>query len=257
MDGAHVMIAYGTLLRKEVVRFLRIWPQTLFPPVITQTLYFLIFGKFIGAQISDINGVSYMAFIVPGLVMMTVINNSFVNVASSFFSSKFQRSVEEILVSPMPNMVIILGYIGAGVLRGMMVGILVFTVSMIFTRSTMHHLGVVALFMLLTSVLFALGGFLNGLLARKFDDIAIFPTFILMPLTYLGGIFYSINNLPPFWRACSKFNPVLYMVNGFRYGFHGFSDVNIGLSFGILVVFIVVLGWVNIILLHRGLGLKT
>lgn len=257
MSQQNHAICYLTIVRKEVVRFMRIWPQTLFPPVITQTLYFLIFGKFIGSQINDIQGVSYMAFIVPGLVMMSVINNSFMNVVSSFFSSKFQRSIEELLVSPARNAVIIAGYISGGVLRGVLVGILVFLVSIFFTHPAIHNLSLIIIFIILTSIVFALGGLLNAIFAKKFDDISIFPTFVLTPLTYLGGVFYSINMLPPFWQNLSKINPILYMINGFRYGFYGFSDVSVLASFLILIVFIVALVAVNLILLNRGTGLKS
>jgi len=250
-------ITYYTIVRKETTRFMRIWPQTLFPPVITQSLYFLIFGKFIGSQIRDINGISYMAFIIPGLVMMAVINNSFVNVVSSFFSSKFQRSIEELLVSPTPNFIIVAGYISGGILRGLLVGTLVFLVSIFFTRPAIHNVFLIFAFILLTSIVFALGGLLNGLLAKKFDDISIFPTFVLTPLIYLGGVFYSIESLPIFWQNVSKFNPVLYMVNGFRFGFHGFSDVNIVISFFILIIFALLLTSINLILLRRGTGLKS
>jgi len=250
-------IAYYTIMRKEVVRIVRIWPQTLIPPIITQTLYFLIFGKFIGAQINAIQGISYMAFIVPGLVMMSVINNSFVNVAGSFFSSKFQRSIEELLISPSSNWVIIAGYAAGGMFRGIIVGFLVFCVSILFTKPVIYNLGIVALFVVLTSIVFSLGGLLNGVLAKKFDDIAIFPTFILIPMTYLGGVFYSINSLPVFWQSLSKLNPVLYMVNGFRYGFYGVSDVNIFVSFLILAIFAVMLVAVNLLMFKKGTGLKT
>ncbi len=250
-------ISYLTIVRKEVIRFLRIWPQTLFPPVITQMLYFLIFGKFIGSQIRDINGISYMAFIVPGLVMMAVINNSFMNVVSSFFSSKFQRSIEELLVSPATNTVIIAGYVSGGALRGMLVGALVFCVSFIFTHPVVYHFGLILFFVILTSIVFALGGLLNGILARKFDDISIFPTFVLTPLIYLGGVFYSIHSLPKFWQMVSRFNPVLYMINGFRYGFYGVSDVNVGISILILVIFAGILTGVNLYLLRKGTGLKA
>jgi len=250
-------IAYYTIMRKEVVRIVRIWPQTLIPPIITQTLYFLIFGKFIGAQINAIQGISYMAFIVPGLVMMSVINNSFVNVAGSFFSSKFQRSIEELLISPSSNWVIIAGYAAGGMFRGIIVGFLVFCVSILFTKPMIYNLGIVALFVVLTSIVFSLGGLLNGVLAKKFDDIAIFPTFILIPMTYLGGVFYSINSLPVFWQSLSKLNPVLYMVNGFRYGFYGVSDVNVFVSFLILAIFAVMLVAVNLLMFKKGTGLKT
>ena len=190
-------IAYETIVRKEVTRVFRIWPQTLFPPVITQTLYFLIFGKFIGSQISDIHGIDYMAFIVPGLVMMAVINNSFMNVVGSFFSAKFQRSIEELLVSSASNEAIIAGYVTGGIARGIIVGFLVFVVSIFFTSPQIYHIGIIFSFIFLTAIVFALGGLLNAIFATKFDDISIFPTFVLTPLIYLGGVFYSVNSLPP------------------------------------------------------------
>lgn len=254
---ANQLVAYQTIVRKEVIRFTRIWPQTLFPPIITQTLYFLIFGKFIGSQIREINGISYMAFIVPGLVMMSVINSSFVNVVSSFFSSKFQGSIEELLVSPTHNSIIIAGYITGGILRGVTVGFLVFLVSIFFTQPVIFNIALIFLFIILTSTVFSLGGLFNGILAKKFDDIAIFPTFVLTPLIYLGGVFYSIKSLPPVWRQVSVLNPVLYMVNGFRYGFYGFSDVNVYVSLFILIFFIIALSIINLKLLNRGIGLKN
>ncbi|MCA9409551.1 MAG: ABC transporter permease [Candidatus Omnitrophica bacterium] len=256
MTFYELYIAYYTIVRKEVVRFMRIWSQTLLPPVITQTLYFLIFGKFIGSQIREINGVSYMAFIVPGLVMMSVINNSFSNVVSSFFGNKFQRSIEELLVSPTPNWVIIMGYITGGIFRGIVVGFLVFCVSGFFTKPEIHHFGIIVLFVILTSIVFALGGLVNAIFAKKFDDVNIFPVFILTPLTYLGGVFYSIQSLPPIWQNLSKLNPVLYLINGFRYGFYGFSDVDIVFSFLMLVVFMVVLLMISLFLMNKGIGLK-
>jgi ABC-2 type transport system permease protein len=250
-------VAYLTITRKELTRVFRIWPQTIIPPIITQTLYFLIFGKFIGSQIEDIHGVSYISFIVPGLVMMAVINNSFMNVVSSFFSSKFQRSIEELMVSSTSNRVIVAGYATGGVVRGIIVGLFVFLVSIFFTRPEIHHFGIICFFVLLTAVVFSLGGMLNAIFAKKFDDISIFPTFILTPMIYLGGVFYSIENLPPLWRLVSKFNPVLYMVNGFRYGFHGFSDVDVAGSFMMLIIFAVILAVLNLVLLAKGTGLKT
>lgn len=250
-------ISFYTLLRKEVVRFLRIWPQTLLPPLITQSLYFIIFGAFIGSQIADINGVNYMAFIVPGLVMMGVINSSFMNVVSSFYGSKFMKNYEEFLVSPTPNNAIIFGYVVGGMLRGLLVGILVFLVSVFFTRPDIQHFGIIILFILLTSAVFALGGLINGMFAKSWDDISIFPTFVLTPLIYLGGVFYSIQALPQTWQTVSKFNPILYMVDGFRYGFYGFSDVNIWLSIGVLAGFFVVLLSLILILFRRGIGLKS
>ncbi len=257
MTAYQTYIALYTIVRKEVVRFLRIWSQTLLPPVITQSLYFLIFGKFIGSRIGEINGIDYMAFIVPGLVMMSVINNSFSNVVSSFFGSKFQRNVEEILVSSTPNWVVVVGYVIGGTLRGIIVGILVFFVSFLFTKPSIHHFGLIVVFIVLTSLVFALAGLLNAIFAKKFDDVSIFPIFILAPLTYLGGVFYSINSLPSFWQQISKLNPVLYMVNGFRYGFYGFSDVSVLASFIILISFTAILASLNLYLLNKGTGLKT
>ena len=250
-------VAYRTLVRREVLRFLRIWVQTLLPPVITQTLYFVIFGSFIGSRIGDIQGVSYMAFIVPGLVMMAVINSSYSNVVSSFFSAKFQRSIEELLVSPTSNTVILTGYITGGILRGLIVGFLVFLVSVFFTRPVIYSLPMIMFFIFLTAVVFALAGFLNAVFAKKFDDISIFPTFILIPLTYLGGVFYSIRTLPVFWQKLSQLNPILYMVNGFRYGFYGFSDVSVSTSVFVLLFFVALLTGLNIYFLRKGTGLKT
>ena len=257
MNLKHVYISFTTIARKEVVRFTRIWTQTLVPPVVTQTLYFLIFGKFIGSQLSSIHGVTYMDFIVPGLVMTAVINNSYANVSGSFFSSKFQKSIEEMLVSPVYNSVIIAGYVAGAVLRGLSVGILVFLVSIFFTRPVISHFVFIVLFIILTAVVFSLAGLMNGILAKKFDDISIVPTFVLMPLTYLGGVFYSVHSLPGFWQAASHFNPILYMVNGFRYGFYGFSDVNVYISLLILIAFTVALTLGNLYLLKKGIGLKS
>ena len=250
-------ISFLTLLRKEVIRFLRIWPQTLLPPIITQSLYFIIFGGFIGSQLSDINGISYMAFIVPGLVMMGVINSSFMNVVSSFYGSKFMKNYEEFLVSPTTNNAIIFGYVAGGMLRGLLVGLLVFLVSVFFTQPDIQHFGLILLFTLLTSAIFALGGLINGMFAKSWDDISIFPTFVLTPLIYLGGVFYSIKALPEPWQVVSKFNPILYMVDGFRFGFYGFSDVNIWASVGVLVGFFLALLVLALVLFKRGVGLKS
>lgn len=250
-------IAFKTIVRKEVVRFMRIWSQTLLPSAITQTLYFVIFGKFIGSQVGTIHNISYMAFIVPGLVMMAVINNSFANVVSSFFGAKFQRNIEELMVSPAPDWVIVAGFTAGGVLRGIMVGIIVFIVSAFFTHPVIFNFWVIALFIILTTVVFSLGGFLNAIFAKKFDDVAIFPTFVLTPLTYLGGVFYSIHSLPDVWQKVSLLNPILYMVNGFRYGFYGVSDVSVFVSIVILVVLAAVLTVLNLYFLQKGSGLKN
>ncbi|MBE9503086.1 MAG: ABC transporter permease [Proteobacteria bacterium] len=248
--------AFTTIFRKEIVRFTRIWVQSLLPPVVTMFLYFVIFGKFIGSQISDISGYSYMEFIVPGLVMMAVITNSYSNVVSSFFSTKFQHSVEELLVSPTPNYVIILGYVCGGMTRGILVGILVTITSLIFVPLKIHNVGFVVLYISLTAFLFSLAGLMNAIFAKKFDDITIIPTFVLTPLIYLGGVFYSINLLPSFWQEASKLNPILYMVNGFRFGFLGMTDVNVFFGLAISIVFIVILFFAILYLLKKGVGLK-
>lgn len=254
---AHRMVAFQTIVRKEVGRFMRIWTQTLLPPVITQSLYFIIFGGFVGSQIPPINGVSYMSFIVPGLVMMAVITSSFQNVVSSFFGSKFQKNIEELLVSPTPNWVIIAGYVAGGVIRGILVGVIVFGISAIFARPVVSNIGIIILFILLTAILFSLGGLINAVYAKKFDDVAIFPTFVLTPLTYFGGVFYSINRLPEFWQGMSRLNPILYMIDGFRYGFFGFSDLNLGMSIAVLVgLTVVMVAWADW-LLRKGVGMKN
>jgi len=250
-------IAFQTLLHKEITRILRIWTQTLLPPLVTQTLYFIIFGKFIGAQVAAIHGVSYMSFIVPGIVMMAIINSAYGNVVSSFFGAKFQRSIEEMLVAPMQEWVIVAGYVSAGIIRGIVVGILVFLVSCCFTHPVIYNLGIVVLFMVLTSAVFSLAALINGIFARNFDEVAIFQNFVLVPLIYLGGVFYSILKLPIIWQNISKLNPLLYMVNGFRYGFFGFSDVSVGFSAGLLIVLTLVLWQINIWLLKKGIGIKN
>ncbi|HIF9200203.1 ABC transporter permease [Photobacterium damselae] len=250
-------IAFKSLITKEVHRFTRIWVQTLVPPAITMTLYFIIFGNLIGSRIGEMHGFSYMAYIVPGLIMMSVITNSYSNVASSFFSSKFQRNIEELLVAPVPNYIIIAGYVGGGVLRGLGVGFIVSMVSLFFVKLSIAHIGVVIATVVLTSIVFSLGGLINAVFARTFDDISIIPTFVLTPLTYLGGVFYSIDLLPEFWQGVSKLNPIVYMVNAFRYGFLGVSDVGIGTSFAVLVVLVAVLYAVAYHLISKGIGLRS
>lgn len=250
------LVGLNTLVKKEIRRFMRIWTQTLLPPVITMSLYFLIFGAFIGSQIGDIDGVSYLAFILPGLAMMAVITNSFSNVASSFFGAKFQNSIEELLVSPMPNLQILLGYVIGGMARGLLVGVIVTIIGMFFTSIQLHNIPLIFIFILLTSLVFSLAGFTNGLFAKKFDDISIIPTFVLAPLTYLGGVFYSIKVLPEFWQTISLLNPVLYMVNGFRYGFLGVSDIPVHIGLIILTTFTVAFFLLDLYLLKKGYGLK-
>lgn len=236
MNQAAIWTALWTILVKEIRRFMRIWPQTLLPPAITMTLYFVIFGNLIGSRIGQVNGYSYMQFIVPGLIMMAVITNSYTNVVSSFFSAKFQRSIEELMVSPTPRHIILLGFVLGGVVRGLLVGLMVTLLSLFFTQLHVHHVLVTMLTVLLTAIVFSLGGLINGVFAKTFDDVSIVPTFVLTPLIYLGGVFYSLNQLSPFWQQVSLFNPMVYMVNAFRYGILGHSDVNVWLALGSLLV---------------------
>ena len=250
-------IAFLTLVTKEVRRFMRIWSQTLLPPVITMVLYFVIFGSLIGRKIGQMEGFDYATFVAPGLIMMSVLTNSYSNVVSSFFGTKFSRCIEEVLVSPTPNYVILLGYVIGGVSRGLIVGLFVSLVSLFFTEIQIHNLAIVILTVTLTAVLFALAGLVNGVFARNFDDINIVPTFVLTPLTYLGGIFYSISLLPPFWQVVSKFNPILYMVNAFRYGFLGISDINVAWALSMICAFIVGLVCVALYLLENAKGLRS
>lgn len=249
--------AFRTIFRREVRRFMRIWVQTLIPPVITMVLYFLIFGRLIGSRIGEMGGFDYMAFVVPGLIMMSVINNSYSNVVSSFYSAKFTKSVEELLVSPVPNYVILLGFVLGGTLRGLLVGGIVTLLSSFFTDLHIHSIGVTVSVMFLTSLLFSLAGLINAIFANSFDDISIIPTFVLTPLTYLGGVFYSIDLLPEFWQGVSQLNPVLYMVNAFRYGFLGVSDVSIAGSFAGIGLFLVLLFCCALYLLEKGKGLRS
>ena len=231
------LIALGTITRREVVRILRIWSQTLLPSAITMTLYFVIFGRMVGSRIGEMApGIGYIDYIVPGLIMMAVITNSYGNISSSFFGAKFQRFVEEMLVSPMPSWVILTGYISGAVLRGLIVAVIVLAISLFFTRIHLYHPLVTFSTVLLTAVVFSLAGFVNAIFAKKFDDIALVPTFVLTPLTYLGGVFYSITLLPPFWQTVSLANPVLHMVNAFRYGILGVSDIRISVAITFMVV---------------------
>jgi len=257
MSSNAAWIAFETIVVKEVKRILRIWGQTLVPPAITMTLYFLIFGKLIGSRIGEMGGHPYMDFIVPGLVMMSVIQNAYANVVSSFFGSKFGRYVEELLVSPAPNAVILAGYVSGGLLRGFMVGGTVLGVSLIFTDLKIAHPLIMIASVIMAAVLFALAGFVNAVYAKKFDDISIIPTFILTPLTYLGGVFYSVALLPEFWQKVSLANPILYTVNAFRYGVLGESDVPIGLAFGIMALAIALLFALCLRLLNTGVGLRS
>ena len=257
MLNKQYVTALKSIWVKEINRFLRIWVQTIVPPSITMSLYFVIFGNLIGERIGQMSGFSYMAFIVPGLIMMSVITNSYSNVASSFFSAKFQHNIEELLIAPVPNYLIIWGYVGGGVARGLIVGLIVTLVSLFFVDLHIYNIAVLIASVLCTSILFSIGGLLNAIFAKTFDDISIIPTFVLTPLTYLGGVFYSISLLPDFWQGVSHFNPVFYMINAFRYGFLGVSDVPVVWSFFVIGVFIVIGYTLVAVLLKKGAGIRS
>jgi ABC-2 type transport system permease protein len=250
------LIAFNSIVIKEITRFLRIWTQTLLPSAITSILYFLIFGSLMGARIGDMNGVSYMQYIVPGLIMMAVINNAYTNVVFSFFSAKFQRNIEELLVSPTPNIFILLGYISGGVLRGLMAGAAVTIIALFFTDLPIVNWWLTVLVAALTALLFSTAGLINAIYANSFDDVNIVPTFILSPLIYLGGVFYSIHMLPDIWKGISLMNPILYMVNAFRYSLLNISDINIVTAMSLIVGLAIVLFFWALYLLQKGIGLR-
>jgi ABC-2 type transport system permease protein len=251
------LIGLQTIVYRELKRVLRIWVQTLVPPAITITLYFIIFGGLIGRRVGQMGGYDYMAYIAPGLIMMSVITNAYANVVSSFFGAKFGRHIEELLVSPLPSSYIVLGYVAGGVLRGLLVGVLVTAIALFFTDLRVVHPFITISVVLLTAVVFSLGGLINAVYAKKFDDVTIVPTFILTPLTYLGGVFYSINMLPETWQNLSRANPILYMVNAFRYGILGVSDIGIVTAYSIILLFTVLLYAFSLYLLDRGIGMRT
>jgi ABC-2 type transport system permease protein len=257
MNAYETWIAFQTILIREIRRFTRIWMQTLLPPIITMGLYFVIFGKLIGSRIGEMGGYTYMEFVVPGLIMMSVLTNAYANVVSSFYGNKFQRSIEEQLIAPIPNWVILAGYIAGGVTRGLCIGVIVTLLSLFFTHLHIQHWWVMISVVLLTSILFSLAGLINAVYAKSFDDISIIPTFVLTPLTYLGGVFYSIDLLPTFWQGVSQINPILYMVNAFRYGVLGISDVSITLAFSMIIFFIIIAGIAAMHLLSSGKGLRS
>jgi ABC-2 type transport system permease protein len=249
--------AFRTILTKEILRFSRIWIQTVLPPMVTTTLYFVIFGQLIGGRLGEMGGQPYVDFIYPGLILMSVISNSYANVVSSFYNAKFQRHVEELLISPVPNWVILGGYVAGGVARGLVVGAAVTLVATVFADVRIHSIAVTLAVFFLTSVLFATAGFVNAVFANSFDDISVIPTFVLTPLTYLGGVFYSVELLPDFWQAVSLANPVLYMINAFRFGLLGVSDIDLATALALILGFIVLLVTFALWLLRRGIGLKT
>ncbi|MDD2740054.1 ABC transporter permease [Methylomonas lenta] len=250
-------VAFRTILYKEIRRFTRIWPQTLLPPAITTALYFLIFGKLIGERIGSVHGVSYMDYIVPGVILMSVISHAYSNVVSSFYSTKFQHHIEELLVAPVPNWVILVGYVCGGIARGVLVGAVVTGVSMLFTHVSVANGWISISVLVLTATLFALAGFINAVFADSFDDISIIPNFVLTPLSYLGGVFYSLAMLPPIWQTIALGNPILYMINAFRYGLIGVSDVDIVLAFEMIAGFILFLSLFSLLLMHKGVGIKN
>ena len=249
-------VALKTIVNKEFIRVMRIWVQTIVPPAITMTLYFIIFGNLIGRRIGSMDGFDYMQYIAPGLIMMSVITNSYGNVVSSFFGAKFAGHIEEMLIAPMSNATIIIGHVAGGVVRGLLVGSLVTLIALAFTQLKVEHPLITFSMVLLSSIVFALAGFINAMFARKFDDISIIPTFVLTPLTYLGGVFYSISMLPEFWQKVSLANPILYMVNAFRYGILGASDIAISHAYSIVILFIAILFTASLLLLNRGVGIR-
>ncbi|MBV1914593.1 MAG: ABC transporter permease [Pseudomonadales bacterium] len=257
MSWREKWVAFVTILSREIRRYMRIWLQTLLPPAITTGLYFVIFGNLIGSRIGEMGGYDYMEFIVPGLIMMAVITNSYANVVASFYNTKFQRHIEEMLVSPVPNYIILTGYILGGASRGIIVGIIVTIMSLFFSDLSVENVWITVSVVLLTAILFSTFGFINAIFANSFDDISIVPTFILTPLTYLGGVFYSINLLPEFWRSVSMANPILYMVNTFRYGILGVSDIDVTWAFIAIAIFIVGFYTYALHLLNSGRGIRS
>jgi ABC-2 type transport system permease protein len=256
MDMQGQLIALRTIARKETVRIMRIWLQTLVPPVITMTLYFIIFGNLIGSRIGEMAGFDYMQYMAPGLIMMSVITNSYGNVVSSFFSAKFQGHLQEMLVAPMKSYVIILGHVAGGIVRGLAVGAVVTVVALFFTDLEVQHPLIAISMLVLTAAVFSLGGMINAIFATKYDDVAIIPSFVLAPLTYLGGVFYTTALLPDFWASVSAFNPILYMVNGFRYGMLGVSDVDITAAYAMIIIFLVAAFATCFYLISRGIGIR-
>ncbi len=250
-------VGFKTILHKEIKRFLRVWAQSLLPPVISSLLYFVIFGTFIGQRVGTMSGISYIQYIAPGMIMMWIITNSFVNVVFSFYISRFERSIEQLLVSPLPNYLILLGYISGGVARGICVGFVVTLTALLFTHLEIHHLGLLITIIIFSAALFSLAGFINAIFAKTFDHTSIIPTFVLTPLTYLGGVFYSVNALPSFWRELSFLNPVLYIINIFRYSMLGVTDVSISVALTIVIIITCALFAIALILLNKGIGIRA
>jgi ABC-2 type transport system permease protein len=249
-------IGFNTIVRREYGRIIRIWGQTIVPSGITATLYFVIFGSLVGTRIGQMGGHSYKEYIAPGLIMMNVITNSYANVVSSFFGAKFGKHIEELLVSPLPNWIIVTGYVCGGLVRGLLVGLIVTVIALFFSHLNVAHVLVVISAVLLTSIVFSLGGLINAVFAKNFDQVSVVPTFVLTPLTYLGGVFYSIKLLPDWAQVITHFNPIFYMVNAFRYGFLNESDVNVGVAYAIMTIAAVGLFAFCVALLNRGVGIR-
>ncbi|HEX2792331.1 MAG TPA: ABC transporter permease [Candidatus Paceibacterota bacterium] len=256
MTRSPILVGYWTMVRKDFVRIIRIWSQTLLPPAVTMALYFAIFGTFIGSQVANIHGFPYIQFIVPGLIMMSVITSAYMNTVSTFYFAKWTRTIDELLVSPMPSWTVIAGFVTGGLMRGGLVGIVVVLVSLFFTKLALFSVGIIIAAAVLTALLFSFLGLVNGIFAKSMDAISIVPTFVLTPLTYLGGVFYSVDQLPEFFRALSLFNPILYMVNAFRYGFLGVSDVPLSMCFAVMGSLTIFAFALTLYLFHRGAGLK-
>lgn len=257
MNPHQIWIAYKTLVYKELIRCFRIWPQTIVPPAITMTLYFVIFGRLIGSQIRMIDGYSYIQYIVPGLIMMSIITNAYINASSSFFSAKFQRSIEEVLVSPTPNLIILLGYISGGVTRAFIVGMLVSAIALFFTHLSIHHLPLMLLTVLITAVFFSIAGVINGIFAKTFDDVSWIPSFVITPLTYFAGVFFSISMLSGIWQKVAYLDPIFYIVNAFRYSLLGVSSANVFISMGLLFLFTIGLFFYALRLIRISPGLRS
>ncbi len=257
MNTKELFVAYLTIVRKELKRFLSVWGQSLLPSGVTTTLYFLVFGSFLGEKIGKINDIEYITFIAPGLIMMSIITNSYSNTSFSFYVGKLQKSIEELLVSPVPNWIKLLGYVTGGIARGMITGLIVFFVSLFFIDLSIFNIWIIFGFFLLSSSIFSLIGLINGVYAKSFDGINIVPAFVLTPLIYLGGVFYSVQSLPETWQKISEFNPLFYIINGFRYGFTGVSDIDIKYSFLILVILIIILSIIALTLIKKGIGVKS
>jgi ABC-2 type transport system permease protein len=249
-------IGFRTIVIREYNRIVRIWGQTLVPSAVTVTLYFVIFGAVFGKRIGQVGGFDYISYLAPGLIMQQVITNSYGNVVSSFFGAKFGKHVEELLVSPLPNWIIVAGYAAGGLLRGLMVGLVVTAVSLIFARLPVHHIGLSIAAVLLSSLVFSLGGFINAVFAKNFDQVNFVPAFILTPLTYFGGVFYSVAMLPNWAQMVSRGNPILYMLNAFRYGFLGISDVSVPIAFAIMIGLAAILFGTAMTLMYRGVGMR-